>query len=226
MTSFSLIFKPLFVTLLLSNTAAAISLDMTCIGDPNAKTQAIFLHGFITETKGKGPQPDYSIQLTQVAKKGNLRIAMPVSKDPCRGDPKKKCWSGNDGKEIAAIWNDVVTASAACIDIKKPFGLIGHSNGGYMTGRIIMRCLKPQPKWAIAGGAAGDISHTVGVDTKDCAALTVFIGKKDLTNQKAKKFVEQLKEKKRNATLIEYDGVHDFEVNSLVGLIGTLEKAE
>jgi hypothetical protein len=214
------------MTILMSKTASAISLDMTCLGDPKAKNQAIFLHGFITEIKGKGPQPDYRIQLGQVAKDANLRIAMPVSKDPCRGDVNKRCWSGNNGKEIAAIWNDVITASSQCIDVKKPFGLIGHSNGGYMTGRIIMRCLKPQPTWAVAGGSAGDISHTVGADTNDCATLTVFIGKKDLTNQKAKKFVEHLHAKRRKATFIEYNGVHDFEIESLVQLIRQLEKPD
>ena len=210
----------------MANPASAINLDMTCIGDPNAKTQAIFLHGFITKTKGKGLQPDYSIQLERVAKDANLRLAMPVSKDPCRGDVNKRCWSGNDGKEIAAIWHDVITASAQCIDVRKPFGLIGHSNGGYMTGRVIMRCLKPQPKWAVAGGAAGDVSHTEGADTNGCATLTVFIGKKDLTNQKAKKFVEQLHAKKRKATFIEYNGVHDFELKSLTELIRQLEKTD
>lgn len=224
MTFFAPIITALIMTILASNVASAITLNTKCIGDPNAKTQAIFLHGFVTETKGKGPQPDYSIQLEQVAKDANLRIAMPVSRDPCRGDANKRCWSGNDGKEITAIWNDVIMASAQCIDTKKSFGLIGHSNGGYMTGRIIMRCLKPQPKWAIAGGAAGDISHTTGIEAKACTPLTVFIGKKDLTNQKAKKFVEQMQAKKRKATLIEYSGAHDFQTKSLVDLILQLER--
>jgi surfactin synthase thioesterase subunit len=196
---------------------------MTCIGATNAKRQAIFLHGIITETKGKGPQPNYLTLLDRVAKDADMRIAMPVSKAPCRGDSNKRCWSGNDGKEITAIWNEVIAASSQCIDTKKPFGLIGHSNGGYMTGRIIMRCLKPQPKWAIAGGSAGDISHTAGAESKDCAALTVFIGKKDLTNQKAKQFVKQMHTKNRKANLIEYSGAHDFQAQSLSDLILQLD---
>ena len=213
----------LIFTFLMTSTALADSIEITCIGDATAQSQAIFLHGFITETKEKGQQPNYRTLLDRVAKNGNLRIAMPVSKDPCRGDSKKRCWSGNDEKEIATIWNDVLAVSQQCIDTKKPFGLIGHSNGGYMTGRILMRCLKPQPKWAIAGGAAGDISHTAGVDAKECAELTVFIGKKDLTNLKAKKFVEQMHAKKRLAKLVEYSGAHDFQVKSLVALIHQLD---
>ncbi len=223
MLFFASAFSSFAFTFLATSAALAGSIEITCIGDATAKSQAIFLHGFITETKEKGPQPNYRTLLDRVAKDGNLRIAMPVSKDPCRGDSKKRCWSGNDGKEIAAIWNDVLAASQQCIDTKKPFGLIGHSNGGYMTGRILMRCLKPQPKWAIAGGAAGDISHTAGVDAKECAELTVFIGKKDLTNLKAKKFVEQMHAKKRLAKLVEYSGAHDFQVKSLVALIHQLD---
>jgi hypothetical protein len=219
MTTFANAVITLIVNILIVSPALASAIDMTCIGNANAKRQAIFLHGIITETKGKAPQPNYQTLLERVAKDADLRIAMPVSKAPCRGDSTKRCWTGNDAKEITAIWNDVVATSSQCLDTKKPFGLIGHSNGGYMTGRIIMRCLKPQPKWAIAGGAAGDISHTAGAESKDCTTLTVFIGKKDLTNQKAKQFVKQLHAKNRKATLIEYSGAHDFQVKSLSELI-------
>ena len=88
---------------LMTGTALGASVEVTCIGDATAKSQAIFLHGIITETNEKGPQPNYRTLLDRVAKDGNLRIAMPVSKDPCRGDSKKRCWTGNEGKDIAAI---------------------------------------------------------------------------------------------------------------------------
>jgi len=222
MTSFIHLFH-LLMQILTSNLASA-KVEITCIGAADAKNQVIFLHGIITETK-TGPQPNYRTLLDQVAKDANLRIAMPISKDSCRGDTKKRCWVGNNGKQISTIWNNVLTASSQCIDTKKPFGLIGHSNGGYMGGRIIMRCLKPQPKWAVVGGAAGDISHAAEAESKNCAPLKVFIGKNDLTNQKAKKFVEQMQGKKRDATLIEYNGGHDFQLKSLVELILQLNKS-
>jgi len=215
---FATVLLSLMITFFLPHPAFAISLETTCIGHTGAKNQAIFLHGIITEAKS-GPQPNYRPLLEQVAKEARVRIAMPESKDPCRGDSKKRCWAGSNGEELKDLWNAVLTKSKKCIDIKKPFGLIGHSNGGYITGRIVMRCLQPQPNWAIAGGAAGDISHTAAAESTVCAPLTVFIGKKDLTNLKAKKFVEQMQAKKRVATLIEYSGAHDFQAKSLSEMI-------
>lgn len=198
--------RNLVVTLMLwAGTAHAADLGYptTCVGKTSAKFNAIFLRGITP------PDINYENDLKAMAEALNLRIAIPRSTTNCKGSTSKFCWYGEEPADIEATYAAVLRSAVQCFPQGARFGLIGFSNGGYHAGKVVLRCLAPQPAWVVAMGSAGDIGNAVSSDLSRCAPTTLLIGEKDITRDKARNFAAQLRVKKLDVEFKTWKGGHD-----------------
>ena len=194
------------------------SYPTVCLGDATASKRAIFLHG-IMPNSAKALESEYLGDLTILAREGGLRLAVPRSTQACKDGPQRACWLGNDQESIARTYQTLVRSTAPCFPEGAPFGLIGFSNGGYYVGRVVMRCLKPQPAWALTIGSAGDLMHATSDDLGTCAPTMVLVGEKDMVKNGARLFAEALAKKKLRVQFKTYPGGHTVPYRLLRDLI-------
>lgn len=179
-----------------------------CVGDANATQNAIFLHGMRPIAKASAEAQATEKQLETLAKASGVRIAIPQSHTVCQNAKSHYCWGSSSADSIASTYAGIMKSAGQCFDTKKPFVVIGFSDGGYHLSRAVMRCLDPQPKWSIAIGSAGNIAHATSSDLSKCSKLTLLVGKSDQVLSKAKSFEKSMKAKQAQVDFKTYAGGH------------------
>jgi|GEM_PF-1580493 len=192
--------------------------EVRCIGPESASHHAIFFHG-IYESKGRTPEQTYGDVLRRVAKRENIRIAMPVSGFECVGKKGSFCWGTEDATVVQNLFSEAQSMSAQCFGGAVPKGLIGFSNGGYFVGRLMLRCLTDKQNWLIAMGSGGSMDFRVRDDLSGCGKMHILIGRRDLSVRKAERFKQGLMTQKANATFQTWNGGHDVPDQELAKII-------
>lgn len=179
-----------------------------CVGEKDAKKNAIFLHGMLpVGTLAKGV-PNSESQLEELAKKHGYRIAIPRSHIVCARAKSHHCWGHSSVDSIESTYEGVLKSAAQCFDTSKPFVAIGFSDGGYHLGRVFMRGLSPQPKMTIAIGSAGNVGLAHSNDLSKSAHMTLLVGNSDGVLTKAKSFASALEKKRGQVAFKTYKGGH------------------
>jgi dienelactone hydrolase len=214
---------------------------VTCVGSKDAPRRAIFLRGITADV---GPSENwrlsrfnswshsvlsndlyfeksyYEQDLAQIGRELGIRFALVESDRYCPGSLSARCWTGDEPSSIAATYATVVEASKRCFPVRPDdFGLIGFSNGGYHVDRVVMQCLAPAPRWAIAIGSAGD-PKLAGEDLKGCTRrLTLAAGDLDITREKAHGLASALGKHRLDVRFVEFYGGHEVPMDVLRDLL-------
>lgn len=110
-----------------------------CVGPANAPVKAIYMHGWFPASGAGGwysqLEADNRVKLEALAKKMNIRIAIPVAKS-VNGANNMRQWDGNSLSTAETAAKSACGGSALAV----PRALIGFSSGGYMARNVALAC--------------------------------------------------------------------------------------
>ncbi len=175
-----------------------------CLGDKVAKNQWIYLHG-MDEPEISQQERDNRALMERLSRSMNARIFVPRGNTLCQG---KVCWRQNSAEEVKETFAEIRQAAKDCLNLDKPFGFVGFSNGGYVASKFSHYCLAPKPAWILAIGSAGQFNGETNL--AECAPLSLLIGKRDMTREKAKRYFESLSKSKLKVTYSDFQGGHEL----------------
>lgn len=181
---------------------------LACAGDVKSSHALIYLHGVDPKDPTEQEVSNRAL-LSRLAKTEGIALAMLRSTSPCtqasfRG---KLCWPRGTETSINDLWRDMLASARPCHSKNAKVGAIGFSNGGFFLNRLVGLCVDSPVRWFLSIGSAG--SGTNGTKGgKACGELHLLIGKKDITNSKAKAFYKELQALGRQVRLQEFDGGH------------------
>lgn len=186
----------------------------TCIGSPNAKSFAIYLHGMDGEAPSEQEMTNRAV-LAALARKHSLRIALPRARLTCPSQAGSICWGWSfDDAEVRAAMPVVRDAALTCFG-EKPAAVVGFSNGGYLLTKLIRSCLLkselPAATRVISVGA-GMIKGPLEAKPEslaECGDLTMLVGTKDEYNfDPSGNLLSGLRGKNANVREVRFDGGH------------------
>ncbi len=190
------------------------STDTICIGSPDAKSFAVYLHGVDGVTASSQELGNRKV-LESLAKNLSMRIALPRASKACPNDASSLCWGWTfDERELDAAATAIRTAASSCFE-GKSFGLVGFSNGGYLLTKMVRDCsLKrrvPLASWAVAAGSAlfkGSLDPEPR-SLSECGKLRFVTGTKDEFNfDPQHHLLDELKRKGADVGEVAFDGGH------------------
>ncbi len=201
---------------------ASLALSATeCIGPANAKKSIVYLHGMDTEFPSS-QELGNRVVLSELAKKLNIRFALPRAKDKCPPSPQQVCWTwaAKTSADLANVKTAIKSAASDCFS-NKDYSVLGFSNGGVAVTAMLRLCEKVDFKSAIVIGAAGGWFSTDPKNLKDCnPSLISLLGSKDTANQKpVRDLISHLISLKAPAVLVEYEGDHKLLYDPLANLL-------
>lgn len=193
--------------------------SVSCIGNNSARNNIIYFHGMDEDPPSSQENENRKI-LLDLAKKFDVMFALPRGNSTCKN---KRCWNQFSKKITEDTFRYAVKLSSSCFKRETDFGVIGFSNGGYLTGKISHYCFKPQPIWSISIGSAGNIDDfREDFSLKNCTPIYLLIGKNEMTYKPAKKYFSDLRSRNANVELIEFDGGHEVPKIALENLLDSL----
>lgn len=214
------IIKRLLFLFLFSITAFARE-EVECIGPEGANKFIVYLHGMDTNPPS-AQELQNRVVLSSLAKKLNVRFALPRAADKCPTHLNQFCWVWwtKTADELKKVTQSIAEASRTCFPGKK-FSTLGFSNGGAALNVFIRLCIKNNFQEIITVGAAGDWSGSDPKNLNGCSPkFTALIGSEDEANQKpVRDFVSHLLMLKARAELIEYKGGHQLLHDALEPII-------
>ena len=202
------------------------ALDVSCIGPESAEIFVIYLHGMDSVQPSAQELANRSL-LEQMAKTRNIRFALPRAQSKCPNEPDSICWGWKfDQAELEAVLPPILQARAQCFSKKKPFKIVGFSNGGYLLARWYSQAMRPsfpeRPISLIASGSSKGDSSAAMSDLSANPSLTLIVGKQDQFNfDPAESLFHRLKDLSAPVTLIEFDGGHVLDEQSLLKALQT-----
>lgn len=194
--------------------------ETRCIGDEKAEKYAIFLHGMRRTSVANSEAQSTDKELENLAERAGYRIAVPRSDMLCR-NKTHFCWGGTSTESIESTYEGIINSAGTCFDTKKPFVVIGFSDGGYHIARAIMLRLDPQPQWTIAIGSSGNIGHVTSGDLSEASRLTLLVGNSDQVLHSAKYFGQMMKAKKADVEFKTYAGGHVVPYDTLADMLAS-----
>ena len=169
----------LFCFLHYSNALAFYS-KVDCIGSKESNRRIVYLHGW--DSKNLSKQEKQNRKMWQrLAKKHNLRVALPRGNGEC-SSKKKQCWKIRNNKEVDESFSIMKNGANSCFG-DKDFSIVGFSNGGYFASAIFERCLVKKAKFILAIGSAS-LSYLNLNPSNECGPFILQIGTKDITRKK------------------------------------------
>ena len=163
-----------------------------CMGSPQAKNFAVYLHGQDT------PNPsDLELNnrknLAHLAEVWNFRIALPRATLACPNKPNLLCWGWRFDESVArSALHAIETAAQDCFPQASSIGLIGFSSGGYLANQVfqhqLTQKLHPQIVWILSIGST--FGSWQATETKNLytggVPLVFLIGLQDSYNRDPK----------------------------------------
>lgn len=215
------IMRQMFIASILFFTASLALSATECIGPENAKKSIVYLHGMDTESPSSQELGNRAV-LNELAKKLNIRFALPRAKEKCPPNPKQVCWTwaAKTSADLANVKATITSAASDCFS-NKDYSVLGFSNGGVAVTAMLRLCEKVDFKYAVVIGAAGGWFSTDPKNLKDCnPSLISLLGSKDTANQKpVRDLISHLVSLKAPAALVEYDGDHRLLYAPLANLL-------
>lgn len=190
---------------------------INCIGDSEASVGAVYLHGMDGFQPGLLELQNQKI-LKSVAKKFNLRIALPRAQQLCPEEQEQICWGWDfDETEVEKVRSTIEFSSRECGLPSKKI-LIGFSNGAYALNKMFRLCQTTNDQIIISQGA-NMLSESIEKNPKNlsqCGKIIFVSGKNDIYNYDRKaKYHLKLRKKHAHAELIEFKGGHEMTEETL-----------
>lgn len=199
----------LLVLALLVVTGRGQAAPALCLGPKDAASRFIYLHGMDDE-KPTAQELENRRLLGKLAESLSMRVAVVRGNHRCKG---KVCWKQDTPQEVTATYEALRRDAGACFDSSKPLGLLGFSNGGYLAGKIAFHCLTPKPEWVVVVGSAGTVKADASL--AQCAPVTVLMGERDMTLEKARRFHKDLASRGALTRFETFKGGHEFKEDVL-----------
>lgn len=197
--------------------------QIACVGKSRSQNYAVYLHGF-TDRSFTGQEATNLRRLKKLGQMMDMMIAVPKSPKGCWKDGKiRRCWGEEMTRSQAEqAFRLAIKASRKCFPPGKKYGIIGFSNGGYVTTKIFSHCLAPQMdsrmSWMVTVGAAKLWGDGVGQSRlKSCRPITLVAGKRDKHNyeRRQRKF-RDLRRKGADISILLFDGGHEVPLGPMV----------
>lgn len=194
----------LLIAVLFSARAQAIK----CYGDPRATQAIVYLHGRDTKLPNVLEKSNREV-LKKIANELHVRIALPRAKNFCKGNPKKLCWLPEETVIASgAALTRAMQLSKACFSHPVKPILLGFSNGGYLSNRVLRFCLRTDFSAILSVGAGGGSLDTDPQDLKNCEKVHVLVSTTEASKEDAETFVERMKQKGGQIELSYFTGQH------------------
>ena len=207
---------PLF--LLLSDAYADYT-KVDCLGSEKAANGFVYLHGWDDPSLGYHEKVNRKI-LARIAAKTDSKIALARGHGRC-SKGQKQCWQMTTPFLVEKEWAEIKKAALMC-GLKKDWGIVGFSSGGYMVSSLFNLCLKPPALWLISFGAAEN--RRFKVSQAKCSQLTLIIGDKDGVREKTLSYYKKLKKLGTQVTYKEFKGGHVIHEKSLLEALEKLQE--
>ncbi|NVK73433.1 MAG: hypothetical protein HWE24_08140 [Oceanospirillaceae bacterium] len=183
------------------------------LGDTSSHNIVTYLHGMDV--------PDISDQelanrrkLDAIGKVLSIKFYLPRSVTQCKQNPHQLCWPQDSLKELKHTLS-VISSDDNFAPEDKLKGMIGFSNGGFFTSKLIQYCLLPDTSWVVSIGSAGSWQEPAK-DLSHCGRLVSMIGKDDQWHYSyALDFHHYLQSAGAQVALIEFNGGHEMPLKEL-----------
>lgn len=211
--SFLFLLIPLYLTAKPSYGAKQKVSLAACHGTPQAQEGIIYFHGLDPRKPSKQELFNRE-QLKKLSERKNFRLAIMRSHYIC--SKNVACWPMSTSKKIKLTLDQTLKASKSCLGSVNKISAIGFSNGGYYVSKLVQMC-HPNPfRKVIAIGSAGSWSKKVKGSLEKCGQLDLFVGNKDVTFPKAKKYYQYLKKRQAHISFHDFPGGHELPKLSLI----------
>ncbi len=195
--------------------------NILCIGGDNSVYGAIYLHG--TDSIDPSVQEKKNREILQsVSRQFNIKIALPRAKELCDQSKDQICWGWKfEQNEIKELQNVIESSTKICKLPSKKI-LIGFSNGAYALNKLFSQCYLKGDQIIISQGAnllRGPIEYNTP-NLSNCGRLIFISGKNDKYNYDASNsYAKKLIEKSARVDVIEFEGGHEMNLESLSSAI-------
>lgn len=187
--------------------------NATFLGDTDSHSIVIYLHGMdrpdISEQELKNRQT-----LNVIGNALSVKFYLPRSMSRCRNNDSQLCWPQDTTAELEGTLSAIMSRP----NFEKQDsveGIIGFSNGGFFTSKLIQHCLVPDAFWVISIGSSGAWRNSTK-DLSNCGRLISIIGKKDKWHYSYMlDFHAYLQSAGAKVTLIEFEGGHEIPYQEL-----------
>jgi pimeloyl-ACP methyl ester carboxylesterase len=183
----------------------------TCLGPEGASRHVVYLHG-LDSMAPSWQELDNRRALAEIP---DAAIAIPRAPGCGAG----RCWP--DAEEGAAETIAAIRGAArACFGDHASYGVVGFSRGGFALARLAT-CNSAGARWAIVASAFGYIDEQ---RLRDCP-VAVVIGRHDRYHHDgAVGYAQRRRAAELPTSLIEFDGGHRLDADSLRSAIDALER--
>ncbi len=183
-----------------------------CIGPVKASKFVVYLHGMDSLSPSAQELANRKT-LGDIAKKLNIRFALPRATKPCPTNSSQLCWAwaAKTSEELVPVKEAIANAARDCFASEK-YSVLGFSNGGVAVTALLRLCEKVGFESAITVGAAGGWFSTDPKSLKGCGPkITSLLGSSDQKNQKpVRDFVAHLLALGAPISIVEYQGGHEL----------------
>lgn len=179
-----------------------------CAGNKAASHALVYLHGVDPPEPTQQESSNREL-LKRLANSEGIALALLRSTHFCTqaAFKGKLCWPRGDDQSMLADLRHMLKDAAVCHKPSAKIGMLGFSNGGYFINKIVSRCLKTPVFWLASIGSAGSVDSP-GMNQSACGHLHLMIGRKDISQTKARKFYQELRKVGRSVELVEFEGGH------------------
>ncbi len=172
-----------------TGTISAKTIEVDCLGSPDAKGHLIYLHGLTAPDQDTQEEGENRKVLEQLAQDLSLRIALPRGFLCPNG---KLCWPGRDKNEILRTFDKLREKAQTCWKGQPSYGVLGFSNGGYFAFKLYKLHQDPLLTQILATGSAGTWDSKVD-QVNPASRFSLMIGRKDITLKKASQLADTLR---------------------------------
>lgn len=200
--------RPLAMILLIQNWVMAIpklsfKVQECVSATSEGQSLVVYLHG-LDPIPTSAQELGNRELLKELAKSKNFNLAILQSGEICKN--QQRCWPHGTQDLLDTLVTQLISVNCGRKPQRKV--LLGFSNGGYVAAKLAAQCFEGFGRYISVG--VGKIGSSI----KDCSALTVIMGRRDLQYTTAKKFFVPSTKTPRLRWL-EHGGGHVLEKNSL-----------
>ncbi len=182
----------------------------TCLGSRTATRRIVYLHGL----DSRAPSWQELDNRRVLAAIPDAAIAIPRAPGCGAG----RCWPDDDERATALV-TAIRGAAETCFADPSTYGVLGFSRGGFALARLA-DCNRIGAQWAIVAGAFG---YTTDARLQGCPHAIV-IGRHDRHHYRgALDYAARRRASGRPTVLLEFDGGHRLDAQSLASAITELE---
>ena len=191
-------------------------MTVDCLGKRDARRSIVYLHGWDAPSLSAHEKRN-RVMWEKMATDLDLRIALPRGDGRCNKG-MKQCWRVRSRSDVKHSWQRILQGAEKC-SLKKPYGVVGFSNGGYLVSGLYHNCLaNKETAFLLATGSAG-LSSNPPIGKKSCGRFILQIGRKDITKGRAEQYMATLKRAKSPAEFKLFPGGHILHRPSIEAVI-------